>query len=158
MEQPSFFQSLKVLFKRLLSGRVHLLNKYVGKILLMDDEKKYQVIRHLKVDPKQNKEESITVFKVRFKFSGLPLAVNRRLSMFPVPFLMANPGFREKMWTVSEDGYFQGIYQWASKECAEAYPQSFIFKMMTKRSAEGTLSYEVIPDTILLEYLENFVQ
>jgi hypothetical protein len=124
----------------------------------MEDGKKFQVIRDLKVDPKQKSDKSVALFKVRFKFSGLPLAVNKRLSIFPAPFLMAKPGFRQKIWTVSEDGYFQGIYQWASKEFAETYPQSFIFKIMTKRSAEDTLSYEVIPDTVLSEYIKNLVQ
>ena len=153
----TFLKSLKVFFARILSGRVHFSKEYAGKILLMEDGKKFQVIRDLKVDPKQSPEKSVAVFKVRFKFSGLPLGVNKRLSMFPAPFLMAKPGFRQKIWAVTEDGYFQGIYQWASKEFAETYPQSFIFKVMTKRSAERTLSYEVIPDTILTLYIKNFL-
>ena len=124
----------------------------------MGDGQEFQVIRHLKVDPKKGQEKSVAVFKVRFKFSGLPLCVNKRLSMIPAPFLMAKPGFREKVWSVSEDGYFQGIYQWASQEFAETYPHSFIFKMMTKRSAEGTLSKEIIPDTLLSEYVEGLQQ
>ena len=123
----------------------------------MEDGKKFQVIRHLKVDPKKVPEKSVAVFKVRFKFSGLSLRVNKRLSMIPTPFLMAKPGFRQKIWTVSEDGYFQGIYQWASKEFAEKYPQSFIFKLMIKRSAEGTLSFEVIPNTLLSEFIESLL-
>jgi hypothetical protein len=121
----------------------------------MEDDKEFQIIRDLKVDPRQNPETSAAVFKVRFKFSSLSLAVNKRLSIFPAPFLIAKSGFQEKIWAVSEDGYFQGIYQWASKELAEKYPQSFIFKMMTKRSAEGTLDYEVIPDMLLSEYAEG---
>lgn len=51
----------------------------------------------------------------------------------------------------------QGIYQWASEEIAEKYPQSFIFRMMTKRSAEGTLSFEVIPNTLLSEFVESLL-
>ena len=123
----------------------------------MEDGKKFQVIRDLKVDPKKSPEKQVAVFKVRFKFSGLPLGVNKHLSMIPAPFLMAKPGFRQKIWTVSEDGHFQGIYQWASKEFAEAYPQSFIFKVMTKRSVEGSLSYEVIPETVMSNYVQHFV-
>ena len=124
----------------------------------MENGKTFQVIRDLKFDPKQSKENAVAVFIVQFKFSGLPLAVNKRLSMIPAPFLIAKPGFREKIWTVSDDGYFQGIYQWASKEFAEMYPQSFIYRMMTKRSVESTLSYEIMPDTILLEYIKYLVQ
>ncbi len=130
----------------------------MGKILLMEDGKKFQIIRDLKVDFKHNREKSVAVFKVRFKFSGLPLGVNKRLSMIPAPFLIAQPGFLQKIWSVSEDGYFQGIYQWASKEFTEKYPQSFIFRMMTRRSAENTLSFEVIPHTLLSEYVESFLE
>jgi hypothetical protein len=155
MKKLTFLKSLKVLFSRLFSGRIHFLKEYAGKILLMEDGKTFQVTRNLKVDPTQNTDKSMAVFKVRFKFSGLPLAVNKRLSIFPAPFLMAKPGFLQKIWTVSGDGYFQGIYQWASKEFAEAYPKSFIYKMMTKRSAQGTLSYEIIPDTELSHYIKK---
>jgi hypothetical protein len=154
-EKLTLFKSLKILFGRLFAGRVHFLKKYTGKILLVEDGKKFQVIRHLKVDAKKSKEKSVAVFKVRFKFSGLSLRVNKRLSMIPAPFLMAKPGFLQKIWCVSADGYFQGMYEWATKESAEKYQQSFIFKMMTKRSAEGTLSSEVIPETVLSDYVED---
>jgi hypothetical protein len=123
----------------------------------MEDGQEFQVIRNLKVDPKKGHEKSVAVFKVRFKFSGLSLRVNKRLSMIPAPFLIAKPGFLQKIWSVSEDGYFQGIYQWDSEEFAEKYPQSFIFKLMTKRSAKGTLSFEVIPYTFLSEYVEGLL-
>ena len=153
-KKPTLLKSLKTLFGRLFSGRIHFATEYAGKVLSMEDGKQFQVIRDLMVDP-QKEEKSVAVFKVRFKFSGLPLAVNKRMSAFPAPFLMTKSGFREKVWTVSEDGYFQGIYQWASKEFAETYPQSLIYKLMTKRSAEGTLTYEVLPETILSEYLKD---
>ena len=148
---------MKKLLTRLFSGHIHFSKKYVGKFLLMEDGKKFRVIRELKVDPKKSLEKSAAVFNVRFKFSGLPLRVNKRLSMIPAPFLMAKPGFHEKIWSVSEDGYFQGIYQWASQEFAETYPDSFIFKMMTKRSAEDTLSYYIIPNMLLSEYVEGLL-
>lgn len=34
-------------------------------------------------------------------------ASDRLVPMIPVPFLMAKPGFRGKIWTVSEDGIFR---------------------------------------------------
>jgi hypothetical protein len=156
-EKFTFLKSLRVLFERLLSGRVHFLKEYVGEVITMENGRQFRVIRDLKVDPKQKPEKSVAIFKVRFKFSSLPLAVNKRLSLIPAPFLMAKKGFHQKIWTVAEDGYFQGIYQWATKKFAEEYPKSFIFKMITKRSVEGTLSYEIIPDTILSEYIESFL-
>ena len=157
LEINAFLKSLKLFFARLLSGRVHFSQEYAKKILLMENGKRFQIIRDLKVDPGEILETSVAVFKVCFKFSGLTLSVNKRLSMFPALFLMAKPGFREKVWAVSEDGYFQGIYQWATREFAESYPRSFIFKLMTKRSAEGTLSYEIIPDTALSHYVTKLI-
>ena len=156
-EEFTIFSSIATIINNLFRGRVHFPKEYVGKTLLIEDGKKFQIIRDLKVDSKQSQEKSVAVFMVRFKFSGLPFAVNKRLSIFPAPFLIAKPGFLEKIWTFNEDGYFQGIYQWTSKEFAEAYPDSFIFKLMTKRSAEGTLSYEVIPDTLLSNYVKKLI-
>ena len=152
-----FFRSIYLLLLRLFGGRVHFVKVFAGKIIKMEDGTTFQVIRDLKIDQEIKHDKSVAVFKVRFKFSGLPLRINKRLSMFPTPFLIAKPGFIEKIWTFSEDETFQGIYQFTSKEEAEAYPSSFIFKLMTKRSAEGTLTYEILPDMILTDYINSLI-
>ena len=61
-ENYNFFILLKVLLARLFRGRVHFSKKYVGKLLSMEDGKKFQVIRDLKVDPEQSPEKSVAVF------------------------------------------------------------------------------------------------
>ncbi len=38
---------------------------------------------------------------------------------------------------------------------AEKHPESFVFKLMTKRAAEGTVTDEVLPDTDLLKYIKE---
>ena len=157
-EKSSFLRALKILFSRSIHGRIHFPKQYAGKILSMEDGKKFRVIRDLRVDEEEILAEAVAVFKVCFKFSGLPLAVNRRLSMIPAPFLMAKAGFLEKIWTVSDDGYFQGIYQWATKDYAESYPRSFIFKLMTKRSADGSLSHEIFPNTLISNYIDTLIK
>jgi hypothetical protein len=79
--------------------------------------------------------------------------------MRPAPFLIGMNGFREKNWMMNEDtGYFQGVYQWESKELAEDYPNSFIFKLMAKRAAPKTVSYEIFPDTDISEYIKNRIE
>jgi len=150
-----FIKSLDRIISNLFAGRVSLPKQYVGRVLNIDNQG-YTIFRRLKIDLKKT-ETSKAVFKVNFKFRNLPTNINKYLSMIPVPFLIGLPGFREKYWTISEDGYFQGIYQWASEELANDYPNTFIFKVMTKRAVEGTLSYEIIPDTILLEYIESLL-
>lgn len=138
------------------SGRVHLPEEYVGAKLKLEDGKEFTVLRRLQVDGINNIVDGYAIFKVRFKFKSLKLETNKCLSMIPAPFLMGMKGFREKYWTFNEDtDYFQGIYQWESKEIAEKYPDSFIFKLMTKRSAPGTLSYEIIPNTDLSQYIKR---
>jgi hypothetical protein len=156
-EKFKIFNSLITIIDNLIAGRVHFPKEYMGKIFSMEDGEQFTVFRHLIIDNKNISDTSLAVFKVRFQFAKLPLQINKRLSLFPTPFLIGQQGFRQKIWTINEKGFFQGIYQWQSKEFAEKYPESFIFKMMTKRSASGTLSYEIIPNTFLYEYVESLL-
>jgi len=69
---------------------------------------------------------------------------------------MGMKGFREKDWTINENtNEFQGIYQWSNKDRAVQYPETLIFKLMTKRAAKGTLSYKIILNTEISEYLST---
>ena len=137
-----------------LRGSIHFPEEYVGDVLTMEDGQKFTVFRRLKVDGQGENHDNQAVFKVRFKFKNLSTGANKRLSIIPAPFLMGMKGFREKDWTINENtNDFQGIYQWSTKETAERYPDTFIFRLMTKRAAPGTVSYEILPDTDLSEYL-----
>jgi hypothetical protein len=139
----------------LMKGNVHFPEEYVGKVLTMEDGQKFTVFRTLKVDGSGDNPDNLAVFKVRFKFKNLSSGANKRLSIIPAPFLMGTEGFREKDWTINEStNEFQGIYQWSSREAAEQYPDTFIFKLMTKRAAPGTVSYEILPNTEITEYLK----
>jgi hypothetical protein len=124
----------------------------------MEDGQEFLAFRHLVVDPKKGNDRSCAIFKVRFKFSSLALRINKRLSLIPTPFLIAKRGFKQKLWMINDKGFFQGIYEWESEESAEKYPESFIFKMMTKRSETGTVSYEVIPDILLSDYFNTLIK
>lgn len=138
----------------LLKGHVHFPDENVGDVLKMKDGGNFTVFRRLKVDGEYEDHDNIAVFKVRFKFKSLSTQANKRLSIIPVPFLIGMKGFREKIWTINEStNDFQGIYQWSSKEMAARYPETFIFKLMTKRAAPGTVSYEIIPNTDLTYYV-----
>ena len=140
----------------LLYGRIHFPKMNVGEYLTMEDGKTFRVLRRLQIAGKDKSTEGFAVFKVKFKFNNLSLSTNKRLSMIPAPFLVGMEGFKEKYWTFDDEtGYFQGIYQWKTKEQAEKYPQSFIFKVMVKRSAEGTLDYQIIPNTLLEDYIRQ---
>ena len=138
------------------SGCVHFPEKYIGQNLTMEDGEKYVVFRRLRIIDKNHITIDPAVFKVRFQFKNLNSSINKYLSMIPSPFLIGMKGFREKYWMFNEStGFFQGIYQWESRKFAEKYPNSFIYKLMTKRSAKGTLSYEIISNTDLSKYIEK---
>ena len=130
-----FFISIGRLFVvNIISGRVHFPEKYVGATLRMKDGQEFKVFRRLQIETRNDSHPEHAVIKVRFKFKGVEVETNKRLSMIPAPFLMGMKGFREKYWSFNEKTeYFQGIYQWESKETAEKYTESFIFKRMTKR-------------------------
>ena len=138
----------------LLKGHVHFPEDYVGDVLIMKDGQRFTVFRRLRVDGNDDGRGTPAIFKVRFRFKNLGTGANKRLSVIPAPFLMGMDGFQEKNWTINEaTNDFQGIYQWSSHEAAKEYPDSFIFKLMTKRAALGTVTYEIVPDTELSEYL-----
>jgi len=139
----------------LLRGNVHFPEKYVNDVLTMEDGQRFTVFRRLTVGGnKVGQGTTTSIFKVRFRFKNLSIGTNKRLSIMPAPFLMGMEGFLEKDWTINEaTKEFQGIYQWSSTEAAENYPDSFIFKLMTKRAAPGTVTYEIMPNKDLSAYL-----
>lgn len=149
--------SVKTLFARVFRGSVHFSSDTIKKKYTADDGTMFHIIRDIEIDTGTDRDPSPAVFIVRFNFAGLSRAVNKRLSVIPAPFLVAMSKFRRKIWAVSEEGVFQGLYQWASYESAESYPRSFIFKIMTKRAKTGTVSYEIIPGMQLKEYLETVI-
>ena len=140
----------------LLSGNVHFPEEYVNNVLTMEDGQRFTVFRRLMVDGNKEGQGTPAIFKVRFRFKNLNIGANKRLSIIPAPFLIGMEGFLEKDWTINEaTNEFQGIYQWSSTEAAENYPDSFIFKLMTKRAAPSTVTYEIMPDTDVSDYLST---
>ena len=147
----------KLIFN-IVSGRVHSPQKYVGSNLTMEDNTMFTVLRRIQVEGENTNSNEYAVFIVRFKFKNLKFETNKHLSNIPTPFLINMKGFREKIWTFNKDtDFFQGIYQWESKEIAEKYPESFVFNLMIKRAAPGTVSYKIIQNTDLAEYIKRLV-
>ena len=121
-----------------------------------EDGQEFVIFRRLTVSGKTDRSAGFTVFKLRFKFKNLMPKTNKRLSIIPAPFLIGMRGFREKYWTINEENnYFQGIYQFESKKIAENYPNTFVFNLLAKRSETGTVSYEIIPNADLSQYIEK---
>lgn len=148
-----FFHNLAF---NVFSGRVSFLSNNTGQVLTMEDGEKFTVLRTLRVEDKNRDIDGYSIFIVRFKFNGLSFNTNKRLSLIPAPFLMNMKGFVQKTWTFNNTtNEFQGIYQWKSKDDAVHYPDSFVFKLMTKRAQPGTVNYRVIPKTSIENYMKK---
>jgi len=126
-----------------IQGRIHFPKNRLGEII--DQEEDFEVFRHMTLDPGQNQPEKPgAVFKVRFRFASMSPEMNIRTSLIPIPFIVAQPGFRSKMWALGwETGEFQGIYEWDTVASAENYRTSFPMKLMKRRAVPESLSYQI---------------
>lgn len=94
------------------------------------------------------------LFRVRFKVAGMTPRQNVRFSVLPIPFFAGLPGFQGKLWALCEEtGYFQGLYQWASREAADKYSCSFAMRFMQRRALPGSVSFAVIEGATLESFL-----
>lgn len=137
----------------LLRRKIHFSKDRAGKVIITEDNEEFVIFREVKVNTEIDKP---AVFKVKFLLSGMEPKNNIQFSWLPVPFFIGLPGFQAKFWTLNyENNYFQGIYQWKNEEYAEKYSRSFAYKFMSSRSVPMTVSFEIIPNSTLEEYLES---
>ena len=129
--------------KYLIQGRLHFDKDVVGQILSEDDD--YEVFRKLVLDAsEQETGNPEAIFRVTFNFRGLSTSTNKKLSLLPIPFIVAQKGFRSKTWMIGrKSGRFQGLYEWDTAEDAEDYWSSFPMKMMKRRAISSSLQHEI---------------
>ena len=149
--------SVAVTIGRLLSGRIRFPGDNIGKVLTMEDGERQAVFREARVSSSRTVPyDSMTVLKVRFRFARFSPAANRRLSLIPIPVITGMPGFRQKTWTYCEEsGFSQGIYQFESAEQAEGYIRSPVMRTLERRSVPGSTSRELLPGTLIEEYIKS---
>lgn len=141
--------------KYVLTRKIHFPKNCLHKTITMEDKQQFKVFRHAVMSTKLNGQNA-AIFKVRFHLSGMSPEKNKPFSVIPMLFILGLPGFRAKLWTIDEkSGDFQGIYQWDRLEDAQNYANSFALNFMTSRSVPGSVSYEIIPNTSLKEYIES---
>ena len=145
---PKISQFLPILLTRAtglrLRGRVHFLKDCIGDVQQGNDED-YEVFRKVILDPsKDQPEKPGAIFIVRFRFARFGVRTNRFLSLIPIPFIVAQRGFRSKTWMIGQKtGAFQGLYEWDSIEDAEKYWTSFPMELMKRRAVPETLNHEI---------------
>lgn len=127
-----------------LRWRVHFPKSQIGNTV--QEKEQFIIFRKVVVDPVANQPiKPKALFKVYFQFARFSLKANKILSLIPIPFIIAQPGFRSKTWMTGKDtGTFQGLYEWDRVEDAERYWNSFPLKLMKRRSIPDTLKYEII--------------
>jgi hypothetical protein len=125
-------------------GRVHFPKDRIGEVE-HDEAEDFVVFRKVVLDPAGNQPEKPGArFTVRFRFSRFGARTNRLLSRIPIPFIVAQPGFRSKTWMMGrKSGAFQGFYEWDSIEDAESYWTSFPMKLMKRRAVPQSLTHEI---------------
>ncbi|MEJ2215744.1 MAG: hypothetical protein P8099_03920 [Gemmatimonadota bacterium] len=133
-----------LLFRALLlfvRNRVHF--RGADGVEIEDRGERFRGFRRVVVDAPERPPPRAT-FRVRFAFRNLSPAANRRLSLIPIPFIVAQPGFRSKTWLLGETtGDFMGWYEFDTVEAAQAYRASLPLRMMRRRAAPGSLTYAV---------------
>ena len=142
------------LFK-ILTGSLRIPKQYIGTSVKMNDGQQFTIFKHITTYPLEESKTS-TVFIVRFKFARLSHKSNKIASIIPMLLITGFPGFDTKMYAVNfENGYWQGMYQWKSKDHLEDYKKSFVFKMMNKRAISESLSSIDLKDLKLIDYIEQ---
>ena len=127
-----------------LWGRVYFQRDSIGYIEHGKDED-FKVFRKVILKPSRDQPKKPgAILIVRFRFSRFGARTNRFLSLIPIPFILAQQGFRSKTWMIGQKtGAFQGSYEWDSIGDAEKYWTSFPMNLMRRRAAPETLNYEV---------------
>lgn len=138
----------------LLTGKLRMSREFVDRETVSDDGQVFTIFRQIKKRKTEAFEGRIT-FVVRFKFSHLSHQANKLASIIPMLLIAGFPGFVQKLYAVNkETGYWQGMYEWKSEKHLEAYKQSFVYRMMNKRSLKGTVQSRTISNGHLADLIE----
>ena len=134
---------------RVIIGRLRLSDQFLGRKVSMQDGQVFKIFRHITRHPVP-KSDAPVVFIVSFKFARGSHNANKLASILPMLLITGFPGFATKMYGVNEsNGYWQGMYQWQSKQALETYKKSFVFRMMNKRAVKDSLaSFEMEHQTL----------
>lgn len=161
-ESPGLFRKLPIAcfvssFCYALIGRLRFPKRFMSRSFEIEKNQVFTVFRHIKRTTKrENRDVGTVVLLVRFHFARFTQAVNRRLSLIPIPLIFGFPGFHEKIWMANEEnGEWLGLYEWEVERFAKAYEKSFVLRLMTRRAEKGTVSLQIIRDTSASCYLQD---
>ena len=139
----------------LLTAKLRFPSNYYNKIVRMDDGTEFKIFRHMRL--KSNSQaETGSIFIVRFQFKKFSHNTNIRLSRIPILLIAGFPGFMVKLWMIDwRSGYWQGVYQWKNAKAIEEYKKSFVLGIMNRRAKAQSISYDIINDSNIDDYLQS---
>ena len=83
--------------KHLITRHIHFPKDQIGTII--NEYEDFIVFRKVVLDPQGSQPiKPRAIFKVYFHFARFSLDVNKKLSLIPIPFIIAQPGFISKTW------------------------------------------------------------
>ena len=139
------------------TSRIHFPSDFKDKTVRMEDGLEFKIFRHMHIKSgSQTKTGSILI--VRFKFKKFSHKANIRLSRIPILLIAGFPGFRDKLWMIDwKTDYWQGIYYWETVDAIEKYKKSFVLGIMNKRADDHSISYEIIKNRNINDYLQSIL-
>ena len=122
-----------------LTGRIGFPKTLAGRMVTRRDGKRFVIFRQAVAAPGPAPEgEKAAVLCFRFRFAAGTPALNRRLSLIPIPLIVGYPGFRTKIWSLNDEtGAFIGLYEWDSMADLEGYLGSLAIRLMKKARRAG---------------------
>ncbi len=149
-------RSLMITIWNALRQKIHFPKEYNGMKLRMEDDHEFEIFRHVIIGQKEEITPNSAIFLVRFKLNNMSIEKNKRFSRLPIPMFIGLPGFQAKFWMCNDQtGCNQGIYQWQTVQDAENYSKSFAVRFMTGRSEPNSLSFKIIPNKNIYDYIEG---
>ena len=140
---------------QLLTGKLRFSKRYFNNTVKMENGKRFVIFRHITTHPLKPVDGEC-VFIVSFKFARLSHKANKLTSIIPMLMIAGFPGFVTKMYAInSDDGYWQGMYQWKTINHLEEYKKSFVFRMMNKRAIQNSINSIEMDNQELMDFIDN---
>lgn len=155
-QEVSPISSLFTTIINCIKGKIKFEKKWINTELVAKDGMIFEIFRHVIIGEKEEISKNAALFIVRFKLKKMSIEKNKKFSIFPIPFFIGLPGFKAKFWMCNTvNGFNQGVYQWETEADAENYSKSFAMKFMTKRSEANSVTFEIMSNTNIYEYVNS---
>lgn len=145
-----------------IGGRLQFPRDRIGDVVIAESGQQFTVYREttiVEAGRRTNDGDAVVlVFRFHLRFMPDPIVpyavrVFEPLSILTTPFFVGIPGFETNIWLFDhETGDYEGPYQWRTAEDATRYAEA-LTALMSVLSIPGSVSYEIVEETSLDEYV-----